>query len=289
MASSQLFVRFLARELVLAREQAGLEQEDAAARLHISPSQMSRIENAKSVPKGAYVELLGAHYGLDDETIAYLIRLLETAVSPPWWSDLVEQRHEVFEALLTLENKAYRIRTYDHYSVPGLLQTAPYARAINASLDLGLSNEQKDKDVTVRMERQARVWSSSSSSMEASFLIDESAFHRLPILLDGGDRRAQLVRLLDPPNGATLQIVPFSAGATPSLATYNIFDLDLGSRPARGVMVEGSTASQHGSIVEDKEEVTRFELIWGQTQAKALTPEESRLYIRQLMEDTHDE
>lgn len=134
-----------------------------------------------------------------------------------------------------LEEQAHHIRNFDMHAVTGLLQTSAYARAINSIVDLGQSDEQLDLDVSLRMQRQRRVWS--SVDLDATFVLDEAVLHRKPG--SPAAQRAQLASLLDPPRGATVLVLPFEAGTAPATATFNIFDLDLGSSrpdmPSKGV------------------------------------------------------
>lgn len=193
-----LFRRMLGNQLERARRELGLTQKEVATRLHRQYTMVSRAESATSLIGGLELETLIAFYELDDEQARYLQRLRGLAARQPWWSHL-GRRPEATEALLLLEEQAHHIRNFDMHAVTGLLQTSAYARAINSIVDLGQSDEQLDLDVSLRMQRQRRVWS--SVDLDATFVLDEAVLHRKPG--SPAAQRAQLASLLDPPRGAT--------------------------------------------------------------------------------------
>lgn len=287
MAGSMLFRRMLGNQLERARKRLGLTQREVAARLHRQYTMVSRAESGTSLIGGLELETLISFYELDDEQGGYLLRLRELAAQQPWWSHL-GRRPEATEALLMLEAQAHRIRNFDMHAISGLLQTSAYARAINATVDIGQSEEQLDLDVSLRMQRQRRVWS--SIRLDATFILDEGVLRRKPG--SSATQRAQLAMLLDPPRGATVLVFPFNAGVSPATATFNIFDLELGTSrsemPSKGVYVEGS-AAQQGVIAEEVEEVARYELAFERTKAMALPREESRKKISEIMRSIRDD
>lgn len=278
-----IFRRMLGMRLIREREQRGLSQKDVAKRLHRDASMVARVETATSLIDGLALETLCTHYGLDESTTKYLFQLRELASQPPWWTHLGRQI-ESTEALLLLEQHAHRIRNYDQHAIPGLLQTPAYAKAINAIVDDNPSDDQLDRDVALRMERQQKVWGS-GKSREATFIVDEAVLRRMPGNAEA--QRTQLASLLAPASTATIQVLPFSSGPSPSIASYNIFDLDLGA-PAKGVHVDGS-AAQQGVVAEENEQVALYELVFERTRALALSPAESARMVQDIMRSIKDD
>ncbi len=118
------------------------------------------------------------------------------------------------------EESASRLQTYEIYFVPGLLQTARYARAVFGAGLPECSDEEIDRRTSLRLRRQqmftlrgnARLWA----------VIDESIPHR-PI---GGRAvlREQLEHLLEIttlPN-ISLQVVPFALGGSAGEGSFTI-------------------------------------------------------------------
>lgn len=284
-AGSSLFRRLLGQQLLRARKEAGITQEQVAQRLSRRTTAVSRYEIGEALIHRLSLEVLCDFYELGKDATDYLMQLHSAAQAQPWWSHLGPQS-ELTSSMLMLEKHAHRLREYDANFIPGLLQMPAYARAVNEAVDVDTAPEQTEMGVRLRMERQTQFWQS-GRIVAATFLIDETVLVRMPGSTEA--RRAQLNRLLDPPRPATVQIIPFSSGPHPSMATYTVFDLDLGgTASAKGVYVEGA-AAQQGVIAETEREVTRYELVFERTRAKALSPETSVLRIQEIIRSIRDD
>ena len=150
-------------------------------------------------------------YGVDEEEAKSLIALAKQANSPGWWHKYSDVLPDWFQVYVGLEEAALLIRLYEVQFVPGLLQTADYARAV---IRLGLpsaSADEVERRVGLRLARQ-EVLKKESGGPRLWAVVDEAALRR-PI--GGGEvMRAQLVRLIEAarePN-ITLQVVPFRSG-----------------------------------------------------------------------------
>jgi hypothetical protein len=95
--------------------------------------------------------------------------------------------------------------------VPGLFQTEDYARTVYRAVMIKASNDQIEKEVTVRMARQERL--AGADAPQIWSVVNEAVVRRVvggPAIM-----RPQLVKLAqvsEQPN-VTLQVLPFSAGA----------------------------------------------------------------------------
>jgi hypothetical protein len=115
-----------------------------------------------------------------------------------------------FQVYVGLEEAASLIRLYEVQFVPGLLQTADYARAVIRSARPSTSPEEVERRVGLRMARQDVLTKPGGPRLWA--VVDEAALSR-PI--GGGEvMRAQFTRLIEAAseNNITLQVVPFAAG-----------------------------------------------------------------------------
>ena len=147
---------------------------------------------------------------MDEEEAKSLIALAKQANSPGWWHKYGDVLPDWFQVYVGLEEAALLIRLYEVQFVPGLLQTADYARAV---IKLGLpsaSAEEVERRVGLRMARQEVLTKAGGPRLWA--VVDEAALRR-PI--GGGEvMRAQFARLIEAarePN-ITLQVVPFRSG-----------------------------------------------------------------------------
>ncbi|MEW9527776.1 helix-turn-helix domain-containing protein [Microbispora sp. NPDC049125] len=193
------------------REERGLTREVAGFHIRASESKISRMELGRVGFKTRDVEDLLTLYGVhDDAERRGLLEMVREANTPGWWHKYGEVLPNWFITYVGLEEAASVIRTYEVQFVPGLLQTARYARSV---IRLGFPDapdEELDKRVHLRMQRQDRLTHKDGPRLWA--VIDEAALKR-PI--GGGTiMREQLQHLLEVstlPN-ITLQVMPFRFG-----------------------------------------------------------------------------
>ncbi|GGM69045.1 transcriptional regulator [Longimycelium tulufanense] len=202
--------RRVAVELRKLREKAELTCAEAGEKLGMSASKISRIETAVS---GIEVEDLAALLGLyqvPERKRREVIRWLRAADRGGWWRRQ-PGLPTLWRSLIEFEARACHLRCYEAMFVPGLLQTADYARAVLRGINGALSDRQLDTLVASRMARQA-VLSRTDAPILVT-LLDEGALRR-PV---GGEEvmSRQLRYLLEAaqrPN-VLLRVVPLAAGA----------------------------------------------------------------------------
>lgn len=193
------------------RESRGITLEEAGRTIRASHSKISRLELGRTGIKQRDVADLLALYGVDDPAeLSSLLDLAKRANTPLWWQSYSDVVPPWFETYLGMEQAAVEIRSYEVQFVPGLLQTAGYARAV-ASLDVGDTPDAViERRVELRMKRQRLLHRPTAPRFRA--VIDEAVLRR-PI---GGHEtmREQLRHLLELTEAPhiTIQILPFSAG-----------------------------------------------------------------------------
>src|SRR5215472_12412929 len=74
-----------------------------------------------------------------------------------WWQQYGETLPEWFATYVGLEAEASAISTYRAEIVPGLLQTQRYATALHRAESINATEEEIERHVALRMERQARL------------------------------------------------------------------------------------------------------------------------------------
>jgi hypothetical protein len=173
-----------------------------------------------------------------------------------------------------LEAEAKSIRDYGLGIIPGLLQTADYARAIVRAAVPKWVPEVIEQRVQGRMVRQQLLYSDDAPRFEA--VVDESVLHRMvdspPVM------RAQLKRLLELselPN-VTIRVIPYEAGALP--AGNNKFIILEFMQPAVPdiVFIEGLTGDLY---LEDPRDVEIYNLTYRTLVQLAASPDETREII----------
>ncbi|MFG3370573.1 helix-turn-helix domain-containing protein [Streptomyces sp. NPDC048156] len=126
--------RWLGLELKRLRANAGLTGAQVVASKAISSQAvLSRYETGNAAAKLTQetVHALAHLYGVGEgPEMQALLRKVEEAQSPRWWSSYTDVVDQALSELMTVESAADRIQTFSAVLVPGLLQTADYARAV---------------------------------------------------------------------------------------------------------------------------------------------------------------
>jgi transcriptional regulator with XRE-family HTH domain len=211
--------RRLGAELRRLRETAGLTAAEAAERLGwASNSKVSRIENGRvSVSWGDVSDMLDLYGVGSGETRDRLIALARESRQKSWWQPFSDLLVKEYATVIDLETAASELRLFQALAVPGLLQTAAYARAIiTRSGPLDLDEEEVERRVRLRMERQDIL--AKESGLELWVVLDEAALRRM---IGGADvMREQLLQLAEEARRpqVTVQVISYDAGPHASLS-----------------------------------------------------------------------
>jgi transcriptional regulator with XRE-family HTH domain len=268
--SPTLRARRLAIELVGRREAAGLSRDEAARRLEWSTSTIFRIETGRSRPQPRSVRDLLDLYGVTGAERDGLIQLAREARQPGWWHSFRDVLSNPYEVYIGLETGAVSIRNFEPLLVPGLLQTADYARAMIRGGPRELDRDEIERRVEVRMSRQQILLRDDRPRLWA--VIDEAVIRRIvgsPVIMT-----AQLRHLVGAAEQGktTLQVIPFSAGAHAGTSgPFVILELP---EPTEPDLVYVETLA--GDIyLEERADVDRYTLAFERLLAAALHPDDS--------------
>jgi transcriptional regulator with XRE-family HTH domain len=266
--------RVLARQLRLLRDQAGLTLEQAAPKLDFSVSKLSRIENAQVVIDVHWVKSMLDVYDVGGARWSELMELAREAHRPGWWRAYGLGNN----SYIAFETEASRIQDFTPLYVPGLLQTADYARALMIAVPLQRTPAQLDQEIAARMHRQHRL-TSAEDPLRLVAVVDESVLRR-PV---GGPEvmRTQLGHMaaLAQLDSVTLHVLPSVVGAHAALVSgFMILHFgDLGEPDM--AYVEHAL----GALMLDKDgEVSRARLAFECVLSDALDPAESLELVRRL-------
>jgi len=247
------------------RLELGLTVEQVAERLMCSPSKVSRMETGQRGTTLRDVRDLCQIYGVTDQAkIDDLMNLAREGKQQGWWQPFDLE----FSTYVGLEAEATSTKYYHSTVVPGLLQTADYARAMHEAAP-GISPERIDELVKVRLTRQQLL--TRDQPLVISAVMDEAALHRVV----GGAvvMKAQLKRLeeLGSFPHVTIRIISFEAGAHPAMdSTFRILEFD--GTVSSVVYIEGLV----GYIYLDRaQDIARYEKVFASLCELALNPQES--------------
>ncbi|WP_279581009.1 DUF5753 domain-containing protein [Fodinicola feengrottensis] len=196
---------------------------------------------------------------------------------PGWWIRFGELVPKWFHNYVGLEESASRIQTFELQFVPGLLQTESYAKAVIARGIPDSPQEEINRRVTVRMQRQRLLSRPRSPRLWA--VIDESALYHL--VGNEAVMHEQLEYLLEVSQSPTIavQIVPFKRATTGAEVPFSL--LRFAERELQDVVyIEYPT----GALYLDKPaEVELYVKVTHRLTAEAATPEESREIIQEAL------
>ena len=179
--------------------------------------------------------------------------------------------------LIGLEAEARTIRSYEPELVPGLLQTEAYARGIMRAWQPAWTAADIDRRVEIRLGRQDVLRTPDPASPQVNCVINEAVLRRN---VGGNEVMHEQVEVLAKerdPATVTVQVLPFNAGAHPAMSgPFQILTFhdpsDLGVVHLESAMT--------AITLERPEEIRRYDEIWGSLQARALSPEDSRVMMR---------
>ncbi|SNS86258.1 Helix-turn-helix domain-containing protein [Actinomadura meyerae] len=241
-----------------AREAAGLKQGQLADLVSVARSYISHVECGRTKCRRDFAERV-------DDVLNAGGKIVQA------WDDLLEQIKQVrypshFVAFPKAEASADQLRAYETHLVYGLFQTEAYARVVLVD----------DDAVATRMKRQELL--SRKPCPMISVVLEESVLCRQ--IGSKEVMREQLEHLIELSRreGIFIQIAK-TAHYRDARASFNIATLPDRSEVAYVVKATG------GEITRDPRELARLSTVMHTLNAKALNTEDSRTYIRKVIEE----
>jgi transcriptional regulator with XRE-family HTH domain len=261
---------FLGARLRQARLDAGFRSQDAlAAKLGFDRSVITKTETGERPPTDDVLTAWCQACGLAGVPPDWVVTLAKRGGGPvPTW----------FESFLQAETEALTLRVWQPIIVPGLLQTADYARALFLAAQTDTSDDAIDALVAARLERQAIL--ESPNPPDALVVIDEMVLHRLvgsPQVMHG-----QLTQVAELASRAyvSVQVVPASHGANAGLGGGMTLASGDGTTPDVVYMdgVQGQTSDKRSLV---RQAAVAFERV----RSDALSRAQSRDLILRLADE----
>lgn len=260
---------FFGAELKRLRQRADMTQTDVAERTNYALPTVSAYETGTRIPSADFAERADKVFGTDGD-LARLQQLVEQISVLPWFRDRI-----------TVERQAVEIREYDGHLIPGLLQTEDYAYSLISSIRPVLSDDAIGRAVALRMTRQQILEPDDSVPLDQDnaprlwTIIDESALNR--VVGSPEIRKAQrehLVTMARRPN-VTIQVVPNAQGAT--CAFGRAFAVLVSRNNSSVVYLEDIGTARY---IRDRDEVSRYTLIFDHLRSCALSDKQSIDFIK---------
>jgi transcriptional regulator with XRE-family HTH domain len=208
-----LLKRRLGEELRQLRQAAGITVPHVAAELGSSEAKIRHLENGRNVPSKPDLTVMVGLYQAPATMREELEELRQAANSRGWWSSyrLPASLHNY----VGLEADATSIRSFELELIPGLLQTAAYAREVHMLGPHLNDPDDVERKVSARIKRQELL--TGEHPVELHAVISEAAFHRLRGSAIAAEQFRHLLDMARRPN-VTISILPFSSGMHQSMS-----------------------------------------------------------------------
>lgn len=259
---------------------AGVTRGAAGYEIRCSHTKISRMELGQLGFGQRDVAALLTLYGvLDEGERETILKLAAQAYAPDRWRGFADLMPGWFDVYLGLEEAASVIRCYEAQSIPALLQSEDYARAvIRAGYPLA-DAEEVERRARLRMTRARLVHSPEPPRIWA--VLDEAAVRRRP----GGDRvmREQLAHLLALcrlPH-VTVQIVPFSRAGQTAAGPFTILRFAEPALPDI-VYLEQLTGAAY---LDRRADLDAYTTVLDQLCVQALSPAQTVRFLTGLLAD----
>jgi transcriptional regulator with XRE-family HTH domain len=262
------------------REQAGLNQAEAAVHVRKPANRIAEIENGqRNIAYGDLVLLLQLYGVADDERVSALTELREGTSQRKRWTGYRAVYPEQFRMFVDLEEDADLIRMVEAEVIPGLLQCESYVRALFADRPTREAAFTTDDLVEARLARQ-KIFTKSDAP-QLMVVMSESSLRRW----QGGpevmkEQLDHLVTMSRWPN-VQLQVLPFRTNSDwGSWVGYRYTLLRVPSPGIAGplelVYIDQVIDTRY---LEDKPAVAAHDTLWHQLSGAALGLEDSRAFI----------
>jgi transcriptional regulator with XRE-family HTH domain len=264
-------------EMRAMREARGWSQAELAVQTSYSESLIAMVETYQRAPTQGLARALDRAFG----TPGFTDDTSDGSGTPGTFGRLWQKLRTVslptaFRPFAEREAEAIAFRTFEHSLVPGLLQTADYARAVMATMP-GATESGVEADVADRIGRQWILTRDDPPAPLLWVLIDEGVLHR-PVAPAAvmRDQLNHLIAISRLPN-VTIQVVPYAAGGhTGLLGAFIVCDLP---ESKTIVFVEDVLG---GRVAEDATAVSEVALRFSALRSDALPKATSRDLIAKV-------
>ncbi|GGN24852.1 helix-turn-helix domain-containing protein [Streptomyces fuscichromogenes] len=266
----------LAVELRRLRDAAGLTSREAAVLLGVNAPQISQIESGLAGVSEKRLRILAANYSCSDGELIEALVAMTKDRARGWWEEYRELLPAPFLDLAELEHHATFLREAQFLYIPGLLQTADYARAVYAYRTPELPQTELELRVQHRLRRKAAL---DGTPFDA--IIHEAA---LRIMV--GDRaasRAQLNEVLDvsEAENVTVRVIPFAEEGFAGAASAMLY--------AGGTLSKLDTVVRDGpngaAYIDSDRQLAALRTLLRKLEAASLNPGKSRDLINRVAKE----
>jgi transcriptional regulator with XRE-family HTH domain len=247
-----------------------------------SPAKVSRYELGQGTFPLEEIEKLLDYYGVTDPRRAQLLALAVEANERAWWYDYADALTPEYMEFIGLEAEADSALEWQVESVPGLLQTEEYARAIHTAHQQVVLDPPGlfERRTAVRMIRQ-QVLTSRNPPLELSAVIDEGVLLRKVGSREVMARQLRhLAEMTQLPN-VELRILPLAGGSSLMADSFVVFGFSREHETTRLGDVVSTESVENHLYIEGETDTYTFRLFFQAFVGASLSPDDSRERILQ--------
>jgi len=274
MAEPTRLRRQLGTELRTARTLAKLTQYDVANAVEPSQATIARIEQGAALPSRDTVARWLAACAAPEEVRDRVLALTAAAHAETWsWDEPLGGDVTHLQGIARdREEAAQLVRGYHFQWIPGLLQTAGYARAMLPLVDPTHQMDTGAAAVAARMQRQQILY---EPGRRFEFLIEEGALRWAPGEGVMTGQRGHLLALADL-DSVEVRVLPADRVGAPGWNGFIIWTNKDGDTYVTAEFLHG------GSTVTETDMVVRYEELWKHLWSSALAGPDAAEAIRKL-------
>lgn len=273
--------RQLGRYLRELRGKARMTVKVAAEALEWSEAKIWRIETGQTSLRSHDVETMGRVYGAGDDLTAALMALAKETKAKGWWHSYGDVIPAWLDVYISLEESATALSIYQSELVPGLLQTDDYARTLIQTDHPELTEQEIERRVQLRIERQALL-TRVTDPPGVGVVLNEAVIRR-PIGNEQimADQLAHLLEVGELPNLA-VRVMPFAHGMHHGVTSGPFIMLEFPIN-GTGMPTEPTTIYIEGHVgalyLDKPHEVERYEQAFNHIQRTSLSEAASKKVI----------
>lgn len=264
------------------RDELGIDVKTITENLGFTRNYWSAVENERKLLSAESLSKLFELLEFDAEERQELIALRSLARERGWWTRYSRLFDNKLQRLFGLEAGAESVRGYENLLIPGLLQTADYARALMTP-DVTVRKVEVDQRVQVRLRRQERLYG--DNPLNLSVIISEAALHQQiggPTVLH--HQLEQLAETIEENSETiTLRVIPFTATSCGlfGASTVHLIDFD---NPRLPTLIWQETVTTWG-IIDDANQVRDITSAYGEALKRALSAQDTLRKIRRRIKE----
>ncbi|MER5883059.1 helix-turn-helix transcriptional regulator [Streptomyces sp. NPDC001941] len=248
-----------------ARKQRGLTQAALGRAVRVSQGRIAQVEGGTKPPNYGLATLLQDALDLGQQ-LTELLPFVDHKTFAEWAAMFLAKQME-----------ADRIQEFSHL-IPGLLQTRAYATSLVEAAQIYDGTVDEDR-VSVRIARQSAIFDRAAPPW-VQVIVSESALRAC--IGSAEVMREQLAHLLQmgQRERVSVAVLPF-AKADGAALTGSLSVLQMPS----GHSVAYTEGMQSGTLLESKDDVSRYQALYDRLRSRALDEADSASLISQVMKE----